>query len=75
MHRVSRLKYTNTLFTGEYLGEHWDMSPLGAEGAVPPWSAPSMEKLLFGFCAFTQYCRRHGPLKASYFFLAGFFVS
>ena len=30
---------------------HWDMSPLGAEGALLPWSPPRMEKLVSGYCA------------------------
>ena len=39
--------------TGEYFGRggHWDMSPLGTEGALLPWSASWVEKLPFGYCA------------------------
>ena len=37
--------------SGAYLGGHWDMSPLAAEGALLPWSPPRMEKLVSGYCA------------------------
>ena len=35
-------------------GGHWDMPPLGAKCALSLWSAPSMEKLFFGWCTLTS---------------------
>ena len=35
---------------------HWDMSPpLGAEGALLPWSPLRMEKLVSGYCALKKF--------------------
>ena len=53
---------------GAYLGETVGHvpAPVDAEGTLPPRSAPSMEKLIFGYPALsrTQYWR-HGSVRAS----------